>query len=75
MPYNSQILEPRTIQCVGLARKSYLLKKMMMPLIDDFLTRLLGPYQKYEALTFTYGSRKLGPYKKDRTSYFLVWTE
>ena len=48
---------------------------MIMPLINDLLTGLLGPYQKYEAFTFTHGPRKLGPYEKDRASYFLVRTE
>ena len=37
-----------------------------MPLINDLLTELFGPYQKYEALTLTHA------YKKDRASYFLV---
>ena len=48
----------------------------MMPyIINDLLTGLLGLYQKYEALTVKHGHCKLGPYKKDRASYFLVRTE
>ena len=43
-----------------------------MPLINGLLTRLLGPYWKYEALTFTYGPSL---YKKDQVPYFLVHTE
>ena len=43
--------------------------------MNDLLTGLLGPYQKYKALTFTYGPLKLGQYKKDRASYFPVRTE
>ena len=41
---------------VGLERKAFLFKHydaIMMPLINDLLTRLLGPYWKYEAFTFT----------------------
>ena len=40
------------------------IQKMMMPLINDLLTRLLGLYHKYEVLTFTHCPCKLKPYKK-----------
>ena len=51
------------------------LQKWLCHVINDLLPRLLGPDKKYEALTFTYGSHKLGQYKKDQASYFLVRTE
>ena len=48
-------------------KKTVFLKKMMMPLINDLLARLLSPYEKYEALTFMY--------EKDGTWNFLVQAE
>ena len=58
------------MQCVGLARKSFLFEKWLHHLINDLLTGLLGPYLKYKALTFMHGPHKLGPYEIDRASYF-----
>ena len=50
-------------------------KIVMAYIINDLITGLLIPYQKYEALTFTNGPLKLGSYEEDRASYFLVRTE
>ena len=44
-------------------RKSFLFKKCWCHIINDVLTGLLGPYKKYEPLTFTHGpslTKKIG---------------
>ena len=53
VPYNVQVLQGSCFR----------LKNDDAIIINDLLTGLLGLHS-YEALTFTHGPRKLGPYKK-----------